>query len=90
MNTEIYKLNLRILFKYGKMRKRKNSTTLFTQWWICLEVFITQDLRLCHTSSNAKCFCGYFSILTNTKFYGITVFYGHFPNKVKYKTEKTI
>ena len=90
MNTEIYKLNLRILFKCGKMRKRKSSTTLFTQWWMCLEVFITQDLTLCHTSLNAKFFCGYFSILTNTKFYGIAVFYGNFPNKVKYKTKKTI
>ena len=31
LNTEIYRINLQMQFKYGKMRARKNYT-LFTEW----------------------------------------------------------
>ena len=31
LNTEIYRVNLHMQFKYGKMQARKNST-LFTEW----------------------------------------------------------
>ena len=31
LNTEIYRVNLHMQSKYGKMRARKNST-LFTEW----------------------------------------------------------